>query len=58
MSLNEYNKARKAGELSYRESLNSSRYPYVGVLDEMLSHVNIISETTCKQSKITCIFGF
>ena len=44
MSLNEYNKARKAGELSYRESLNSSRYPYVGVLDEMLSHVNIISE--------------
>ena len=46
MSTAEYNRARKAGELSYREYLNNNRYPYVRILDEMLNHINIVSENS------------
>ncbi len=52
MSISDYIKAKKLGEASYREYLNQGRYPYLTVLDEILNHVNIISETSLGVTEI------
>ena len=52
MSLGEYIKAKRLGEASYREHLAEGSYPYLQVLDEILNHVTIVSETVLKETEI------
>ena len=44
MSLNDYNKALRLGEKSYQEHLMHGTYPYLQVLEELLSHTDVVSE--------------
>ena len=44
MNMDEYLEARKLGERSYRETLGKGGYPYLPALQELLSHVTIVSE--------------
>ena len=52
MSIGDYIKAKRLGEASYRESLEKGQYPYLQVLDEILNHVTIVSETLLKDDEI------
>ncbi len=52
MSLGEYIKAKRLGEVCYREHLNEGSYPYLQILDEILNHVTIVSETVLKETEI------
>ena len=42
--MDEYIEAKKLGERSYREALGKGAYPYITALQELLSHVTIVSE--------------
>ena len=44
MSLEHYLKAQKQGLKSYKDSISKGRYPYLPVLDEILSHAEIDGE--------------
>ncbi|MBR0088190.1 MAG: BMP family ABC transporter substrate-binding protein [Lachnospiraceae bacterium] len=44
MGLGDYIKARRLGEATYKEQLNAGKYPYLQVLEEILSKVTIVSE--------------
>ena len=44
MALEEYEKARKLGLKEYRGDSVKGRYPYVQVLDEILSFTDIVAE--------------
>ena len=44
MSMNDYVKARKLGEKSYRHELTRGRYPYLPALDEMLPNRQTLKE--------------
>ena len=44
MSFEYYNKAQKMGLRAYKDSIARGRYPYLPVLDEILSHANIDGE--------------
>ena len=52
MSLGDYIKARRLGEASYKAHLEEGSYPYLQVLDEILNHVTIVSETLLKEKEI------
>jgi hypothetical protein len=41
MSLLDYNKAYKLGEKEYKSCIAKGEYPYLPVLDDLLSHVEI-----------------
>ena len=44
MSFEYYYKAQKAGLKAYKSAVNQGRYPYLPVLDEILSHESIDGE--------------
>lgn len=44
MAIEDYNKAQKRGQRSYQENLMQGRYPYLQVLEEILSHASVVSE--------------
>ena len=44
MSFEYYNKAQKAGLKAYKSAISQGRYPYLPVLDEILSHESIDGE--------------
>ena len=44
MSFGDYNKALRMGERSYQEHLMHGTYPYLQVLEELLSHTDVVSE--------------
>ena len=44
MSIDAYNKARRQGEKSYKDALARGEYPYIQVLEEIISHTEIITE--------------
>lgn len=44
MSFDDYTKANKAGRKDYQRHLSDGTYPYLQALEEILSHVDIISE--------------
>ena len=44
MSFSDYNKALRRGEKSYQEHLMRGSYPYLQVLEEILSHTDTVSE--------------
>ena len=52
MEMDEYIEAKKAGERSYREALGKGQYPYLPVLQELISHVTIVSELSLGQKEI------
>lgn len=45
MAKEDYMKARRQGEKSYKDALARGEYPYIQVLEEILSHTEVISET-------------
>ena len=44
VTIDEYPKAQKKGQRCYQKYLLEGRYPYLPVLDELLTHVDVISE--------------
>lgn len=46
MSVIEYNKALKLGEKEYNTCISKGQYPYLPVLDEILSHVEVESQVS------------
>ena len=46
MSINEYNKALKLGEKEYHACLSKGQYPYLPVLDEILSREEVESQVS------------
>ncbi len=44
MGYDDYNKAQKSGQRSYQKNLMEGKYPYVQVLEEILSHTDVVSE--------------
>lgn len=46
MSILDYNRAYKLGEKEYRNAVNRGKYPYLPVLDEILSHVQVESQVS------------
>lgn len=44
MGFDDYNKAQKSGQRSYQKNLMEGRYPYLQVLEEILSHTDAVSE--------------
>lgn len=52
MNMDEYIEAKKLGERSYREALGQGAYPYLPALQELLSHVTIVSEVNLGTKEI------
>ncbi|MBR4767752.1 MAG: BMP family ABC transporter substrate-binding protein, partial [Lachnospiraceae bacterium] len=52
MESQEYNDALKRGEKAYREALSKGSYPYLQVLDEILSHVSIAATVSLGMTEI------
>ncbi|MDE6712870.1 MAG: BMP family ABC transporter substrate-binding protein [Lachnospiraceae bacterium] len=46
MSIVEYNKALKLGEKEYRSCIAKGQYPYLPVLDDILSHVEVDTQVS------------
>ena len=44
MSLNDYVKAQKLGEKRYQAALSKNEYPYLPVLDELITNSDIAGE--------------
>lgn len=44
MAMDEYDKAQRRGQRSYQKYLMEGRYPYLQVLEEILSHTDVVSE--------------
>ena len=44
MSIDAYTKARRQGEKSYKDALARGEYPYIQVLEEIISHTEIITQ--------------
>ena len=47
MAREDYQKALKKGERSYARYLSEGKYPYLQVLEELLSHTDVVAETYC-----------
>jgi len=64
MSFDSYEKAQKLGLKAYKDDISHGRYPYLPVLDEILSHADIDGEIPLGTEDIplnqvvgTCTFG-
>ena len=44
MAREDYQKALKKGERSYARYLSEGKYPYLQVLEELLSHTDVVAE--------------
>ena len=44
MARDDYQKALKKGERSYARYLSEGKYPYLQVLEELLSHTDVVAE--------------
>ncbi|MBQ8639863.1 MAG: BMP family ABC transporter substrate-binding protein [Lachnospiraceae bacterium] len=44
MGVEDYSKAQKSGQKSYQKNLMEGKYPYLQVLEEILSHTDAVSE--------------
>ena len=44
MARDDYQKAQRRGEKSYQRYLSEGKYPYLQVLEELLSHTDVVAE--------------